>query len=81
MSEVETHELNGIRADHHFKTDTILLSTGPLSYGIYEEGIIKRRVTVEGSGKILRVSIEGINGYVDINLEDIVDRAVEMLVR
>ena len=58
---------------HFDKTDTILL--GPV-IGTFSEPVSG---DVSAAGKIVRVHVRGVDGYVDINISPAVNAAVRML--
>lgn len=76
-AERELHELNGIRAEHALHTDSFLLCNGEIGTAKLPEGTLR----ITAGGKTMRIEIDGIDGYVDVSLNDIAVRAHEILVK
>lgn len=63
-----------VMLEHSPRTDTILLG---YNVGSFDNGELSGHVSA--SGKTVRVTVNGVDGYVDINIQSAVDKAVELL--
>ena len=62
--------------DYHEHTDTILIGY-PLGTAETEHG----KLTVQGSGKLVRFSLDGVDGQVDLDLSNFASAALAWLTR
>lgn len=63
-----------VTLDVSLKTDSILLG---YNVADFDDGKIRGSVTA--SGKTLRVTVDGIEGYVDIDITEAVNKAIRIL--
>lgn len=69
------HGSTNVTYKHVRHTDTILFGPNFANFSIYDG----RKGHVTGSGRTLRVDIDGIDGYVDFDVSDLVAAAIELL--